>query len=271
MYPLLLASKQDICAMNMASYIVKQFGMQSINDILLKCDYFDLLTIDENALEVNDLHRYIDEDVYSCYIFLSRHRSESNKPTLTCHSTGNFADPLGGNAHELAFTYPSLQKTFMLKLWANRSRVMNNGYDIVIEATHHGPTSLPKPVLFIEIGSTEKQWSDINAIATVCDSLLTAIIDFKEFKKVAIALGGTHYPDKFTSMLVDSDIALASVASKHNLVHIDEDMLKQMVDKSIEKVRYILLDWKGLGKEKDRIVKLVNDFGYEHGLEVIKV
>ncbi len=281
MYPLLIASKQDTCAMNMASYIIRQCGMQSVyNDgknELLRCQYFDLLTIDGNALEMDDIHRYIstyEEEMvtYTCYIFLSKHRSESSKPTLTCHSTGNFDGVVGGgNAYELAFTYPSLQKCYMLKLWSNRGKVIEHGYDIVIEATHHGPTSLPKPVLFIEIGSSERQWNDINAISTVCESLLATVIDFKQFNKVAIALGGTHYPDKFTNMLIESDIALASVASKYNLMHIDKDMLKQMIDKSIEKVKYIILDWKGLGKEKDRLIRLVNDFSYEYGLEVIKV
>ena len=44
-------------------------------------------------------------------------------------------------------------------------------------------------------------------------------------------------------------------------------MLNQMIAKSIEKVTYIIVDWKGLGKEKDRIMKLVDNTG----LEVLRV
>jgi D-tyrosyl-tRNA(Tyr) deacylase len=44
-------------------------------------------------------------------------------------------------------------------------------------------------------------------------------------------------------------------------------MLNQMIAKSIEKVRYIIVDWKGLGKEKNRIMTLVENTG----LEVLKV
>lgn len=203
-----------------------------------------------------------------CYIFLSRHRSNSNKPTLTCHSTGNFSHAvMGGNARELAYTYPSLQKCYMLNLYSNRGKVPN--YDIVIEATHHGPTSLAKPVLFIEIGSSKREWGDVDAVSVTCESLLSSIVNFKEYdRKVGIALGGTHYPEKFTNLLIDSDIALASVASKHNLKHIDEYMMRQMIAKSIEPVRYIILDWKGLGSEKDRIVNLTNSI---EGMEVIRV
>jgi hypothetical protein len=34
-------------------------------------------------------------------------------------------------------------------------------------------------------------------------------------------------------------------------------MLKQMVEKNVEKVTHIVLDNKGLGREKDRILKIV--------------
>jgi D-aminoacyl-tRNA deacylase len=249
--------------------------MKSIDssDSFFRYHYFDLLFIDGSALDISDISTYIhDSKGYSCYIFLSRHKSSSGRPTLTCHTTGNFNDDtLGGRARELAYTYPSLQKCYMLKLWANRGRVIGNGYDIVIEATHHGPTALDKPVLFIEIGSSEKQWNDMDAISTVYTALISTIIDFKEFKSIGIALGGTHYPDKFTQLLIDSDIALASVASKYNLEYVDEHMLRQMIDKSVEEVNHIVLDWKGLGKEKERLLDVIDTVSDEYDLEVIKV
>ncbi len=292
MYPLLVASRDDICAMNMVSYLITQCNMREVyadaaeNCTIYSCPYFTLMLIDGSALEAEWIDQWLNErrkgsyksndhstdgieriDA-SCYIFLSKHRSESSRPTLTCHSTGNFSDAvMGGNARELAYTYPSLQKCYMLNLYANRGKVPN--YDIVIEATHHGPTSLARPVLFIEIGSSEREWNDMNAISVVCESLLSTILDFKEYsRKVGIALGGTHYPEKFTNLLIDSDVALASVASKHNLKHLDEYMLRQMIAKSIEPVKYILLDWKGLGSEKDRMVELANSV---EGIEVVKV
>ncbi|MEM1941380.1 MAG: D-aminoacyl-tRNA deacylase [Candidatus Nitrosocaldus sp.] len=289
MYPLLIASRDDICAMNMASYLIAQCNMEEVyhdennSRKIYSCPYFALMLIGGSVLEAEWIDQWLSSskkhdndgttatvtiDDADCYVFLSRHRSESNKPTLTSHSTGNFSHAaMGGNARELAYTYPSLQKCYMLNLYSNRGKVPN--YDIVIEATHHGPTSLAKPVLFIEIGSSEKEWSDMDAVSVTCHSLLASIVNFKEYsKKVGVALGGTHYPEKFTNLLIDSDIALASVASKHNLKHIDESMLRQMMAKSIEPVRYIILDWKGLGGEKDRIVNLVSSV---EGVEVIKV
>jgi D-aminoacyl-tRNA deacylase len=205
-----------------------------------------------NLENLDDL--YPDADVF---IFLSKHKSDSGIPTLTCHCTGNFAEDnaYGGRPRELAISYPSLQKGYLKAITAAWQKVPQ--YDITIEATHHGPTSLNKPVLFVELGSSEKQWIDNNAAAVICDTLLEMLdkdIDYCD--KVGIALGGTHYPTKFNKLLLESKFGLAAVASKHNLQAVDDKILNQMAEKSIEEVTYIILDSKGLGSQKDRIMKI---------------
>jgi D-aminoacyl-tRNA deacylase len=198
------------------------------------------------------------------FIFLSKHRSHSSIPTLTCHSTGNFSadNSYGGNPRQIAISYPSLQKGYLKAITAVKHKVPE--YEIVMEATHHGPTSLNKPVLFIELGSSEKQWADENAAAVICDALLDILQNgFERCKKVGIGLGGTHYPKKFNTLLVESKFGLAAVASKYNLEAIDNAMLGQMIEKSVEKVTYIVLDSKGLGRDKDRILKLTEETSLE--------
>jgi D-aminoacyl-tRNA deacylase len=141
-------------------------------------------------------------------------------------------------------------------------------YDVIIEATHHGPTSLKKPVLFVELGSSEKQWDDSNAAAVMCDTLLGMLDNgIERCGKVGIALGGTHYPSKFNKLLIESEFGLAAIASKHNLKMIDGQMMNQMIEKSVEKVTHIVVDSKGLGSQKDRIMKMAE----ETGLEIHKV
>jgi D-aminoacyl-tRNA deacylase len=178
---------------------------------------------------------------------------------LTCHFTGNFdANRFGGNPRELGMCYPYLQKQYIKEISANRFLVPS--YEIVIEATHHGPTSLKKPSLFIEIGSTEKQWADKNAASVVCDSLMYVLHKINansRCKDVGIALGGTHYPTKFNQLLLNSQFGLAAVAARHNLFSVYESMINQMISKSIEKVEYAIVDRKGLGKEKIRILELI--------------
>ena len=105
----------------------------------------------------------------------------------------------------------------------------------------------------------------------VCDSLISLVTRKKNTnthcKSVGIALGGTHYPAKFNQLLLESDFGLAAVAAKHNLTTIDESMMQQMISKSVEKVTHAIVDRKGLGKEKQRILQLVA----EKDLELLEV
>ncbi|MFY3741343.1 MAG: D-aminoacyl-tRNA deacylase [Candidatus Nitrosomirales archaeon] len=266
MPPLLVASKIDPAGYGMANCLIETHSLHRTNHEfeVYTNSTIDLLLVDQEALTLDWL-----DDRFSpeYYVFLSRHRSESGIPTLTCHTTGNFSDvnEMGGRPKELAYTYPSLQKHYMQTLWNQRAGIPD--YQLVIEATHHGPTALGKPALFVEIGSSEKQWVDKNAISVVCDAIIKTINGLKKYSKIGIGLGGTHYPSKFNELLVDSDFAVASVASKHSLPYVDRSMLDQMISKSIEDVKYVFMDWKGLGKEKDRLNYIVKELG----LEVVKL
>jgi len=219
-------------------------------NIQLHIFFGDLLTLEN----IDNLYSRAD-----VFIFLSKHKSHSSIPTLTCHFTGNFSadNSYGGNPRQIAISYPSLQKGYLKAITAAARKKVPE-YEVIIEATHHGPTSLNKPVLFVELGSSEKQWADENGAAVICDTLLDILHKgFERCQKVGIALGGTHYPKKFNKLLLESKFGLAAVASKHNLEAIDDAMLNQMVEKSVEKVTHIVLDNKGLGREKDRILKIV--------------
>jgi D-aminoacyl-tRNA deacylase len=248
------------------------------NEVVRKnSDYFESFTYENIKLHVSHnsslLHLDNLDTIYpdsEAFIFLSRHSSGSGIPTLTCHFTGNFSESntYGGKPRQLGISYPYLQKQYIKGISANRSSVTD--YEIIIEATHHGPTSLKKPSFFVEIGSTEKQWADRQAASVVCDNLiciLTRKIEKSRCKCVGIALGGTHYPKKFNQLLLQSEFGLAAVAARHNLTSIDESMIDQMVSKSIEKVTYGIVDLKGLGKEKNRILELIQ----KKNLRLLKV
>ena len=83
-------------------------------------------------------------------------------------------------------------------------------------------------------------------------------MNIKELE-IAIGLGGNHYPQKFNNLILTSNVAFASIASKHNLRFINNEMLEQMRNRSIEKVTSIYIDKKGLGNEKDRILSLLSN------------
>ena len=220
----------------------------------------NLVVTDEELIHLKNVEK--SEFQNSVLIFLSKHASKSKIPALTSHFTGNFSidNSLGGAPFEIGVAYPSFQKVFMKNLYSMKNSLPK--YDLTIEASHHGPTSSSNPILFIEIGSSEEEWSNKKTAKLVCECLIQTIQNVSEKAKVeeseiAIGLGGNHYPQKFNNLILTSNIAFASIASKHNLRFICNEMLEQMKGKSIEKVTSIYIDKKGMGSEKDRILSLL--------------
>ena len=262
----LVTSNQDLAGKTISQYLIRSAGFESPSTadpygesyLSTRHRNMQLYVFYGNLLTFENISRLIPQaDVF---IFLSKHKSDSSIPTLTCHFTGNFSadNSHGGYPRQIAITYPSLLKGYLKAMTAAKQKVP--GYEVIIEATHHGPTSIDKPVLFIELGSSEKQWKDANAAAVMCETLLMVLDNgFERCDKVGIALGGTHYPQKFNRLLLESNFGLAAVASKHNLEAIDREMLDQMAEKSTEKVTHVVLDSKGLGRRKDMILKILSD------------
>ncbi len=266
---LLVTSTKDQASTNIARGLVANHGFESTKIILLGNPVLQrgsllLATIDTELVNPPDLDTYFNP---AAYVFLSRHRAESGIPSLTVHTTGNFTNEeyLGGRPREIGWINPDLQKNYMIAL--SRRRKQLEGYQISIEATHHGPTSLRKPVLFVELGSSEKNWGDEHAGKMIGDAVIETLEDRKAWEKVAIAFGGTHYPEKLNKLLVDSEFALSAVVAKYYLDGIDDAMFGQIIQKTTKFPRYAAMDWKGMGKHKERIMELVTRFA----LEVIKL
>ena len=119
---------------------------------------------------------------------------------------------LGARPREVGAIDPDLQKNYLIALNERKSQL--EGYEITIEATHHGPTSLRRPVLFVELGSTEKQWGDAHAAEVIADALMASLASGKKWDKVALAFGGTHYPQKFNKVLLEGEYALSAVVDE---------------------------------------------------------
>ncbi|SRR5579885_3417974 len=257
---LLVAYSSDPAGYNMASYIAQD--MEKHDDVLYKGKRFDLAMISTPAISADWLE---EKYSYDGYVFLSKHASESGTLALTCHSTGNFSDAqFGGFSRQVAIPHPHLQKSYMKHLWSNRDDYTK--FEITIEATHHGPTALNKPALFIEIGTTQKEWSD----KELCESIAKIVVgEFNhepERHKVAVCFGGTHYPEKFNKELIEGEFALGTVMPKHALDNLDETLFSHILDRNKE-AKYALVDWRGLGQNKKKIVSLVQNTD----LEMVKV
>jgi D-aminoacyl-tRNA deacylase len=265
----LVASSRNMASMTIASALTRKHGFESTgitfgSSPLYQSGSVILATMDSEIIEPPDLDAYFRP---KAYIFLSTHVSESGIPSLTVHTTGNFTDKevLGARPREVGAIDPDLQKNYLIALNERRSQL--EGYEITIEATHHGPTSLRRPVLFVELGSTEKQWGDEHAADVIADALMASLASENRWDKVALAFGGTHYPQKFNKALLEGDYALSAVVAKHYLEWIDGEMFGQLIQRTSKFPRSVMVDWKGAGPHREKIILLSKQFA----LEVIRV
>jgi D-aminoacyl-tRNA deacylase len=265
----LVASSVNTASMTMASALIKRHKFQSTGIRFESHDLYQagsiiLATMDSEIIYPPDLDSFFRPQAY---IFLSTHRAESGIPSLTVHTTGNFTDKavLGAGPRQVGVVDPDLQKNYLIALNGLSSRLA--GYEITIEATHHGPTSLKRPVLFVELGSTEKQWGDSHAAEVISDALMSSLASGRRWDKVALAFGGTHYPEKFNKALLEGEYALSAVVAKHYLEWIDAEMFGQLIQKTSRFPRYVLVDWKGAGPHREKIILLSKQFA----LEVVRV
>ncbi|HMK32273.1 MAG TPA: D-aminoacyl-tRNA deacylase [Nitrosopumilaceae archaeon] len=256
---LLVAYQLDPAGSNLAAHISQ--SMKQDGEIYRGKNY-DLVTIPTPTISADWLE---EEYHYDGFVFLSKHASETGTLALTCHSTGNFSEALfGGKPRQVAIPHPHLQKSYMQALWEKRKDFVQ--FEITIEATHHGPTALNKPTLFIEVGTTEKQWND----KELCSSVATIIEDVMSMTPnshdIAICFGGTHYPEKFTKEIIEGQYALGTVIPKHALDYVDKELFSHILERNKE-ANCALVDWSGLGKNKQKIVDLI----MTTNLEMIRV
>ena len=256
---LLVAFKNDPAGHNMAKFISQT--MEKEGDVY-RGNNFDLIEIDSPTISADWLDEKYD---YDGFIFLSKHAAESGTLALTCHSTGNFSEAkFGGNQKELAIPYHNFQKKYMQKLWEHHESFSD--FQITIEATHHGPTHLKKPSIFVEIGTTELQWNDETLCSSVAQLVMETLHNPCDSYPFAICFGGTHYSKKFTKELLFGKYALGTVIPKHALEFLNLTLFEHLITQN-DGAEVALLDWKSLGKYKQTLI----DFLSTTKLEIIKI
>ncbi len=256
---LLIAYQDDPAGHNIAKFLSKEMNQE---DNIFRGKFYDLIIISTPAISADWLEEKYD---YDGFVFLSKHAAESGVLALTCHCTGNFSEAkFGGNERQVAVPHPHLQKAYLQTLKKNQSQFSE--FQITIEATHHGPTALTKPSIFIEIGTSEKQWNDVSLCNSVASLVHQVISQPIQENPVAICFGGTHYPSKFTNELLEGKYALGTIIPKHALDYLDEKLFSHILAQN-NMAQTALLDWNGLGSNKQKVL----DFLESTDLEVIKL
>lgn len=151
-------------------------------------------------------------------VFASKHAGETG-PLLTAHHTGNLgpADH-GGDPNALARACPAAHAAVLAAL----DRHAPADYDVGMEATHHGPTDVGAPSMFVEIGSGPDQWRDPAAASAVAAAIL-AIRDAPadrapepvagdQRRRHVVGIGGGHYARRFERLVTETEWAVGHVA-----------------------------------------------------------
>ena len=263
MVVLIVASKKDAAAQNIARHLVAAKNLQVVDsdrvlfrdgDVYLK--HVDTDGIYTDALDVD----FIPDAV----IFVSRHRSESNEPALTVHWTGNVTGraDFGGNPKSLSPTDPPRLRSALLAL-DNARETRKLSYAVTLEATHHGPTELGVPTLFVELGSTEKEWSDQDAAAAAAEAAWEAATK-PAAGKLAVGFGGGHYCNKQGNAIRNDGYAFSHIFSKYFFEDYDADVVRMAYNRTKGTCKTAVIDWKGIrGSERAKLLETLKEMGTE--------
>jgi D-aminoacyl-tRNA deacylase len=199
---------------------------------------YEFTEVDGRLIHAGGIDKKTDADLV---IFISRHYSANPVPVLTVHITGNFREAeLGGTSRMLAPAATAMMQATLRSL----ARYCPEGYRVSYEVTHHGPTDLDLPSFFVEIGSTEKEWTDPVAGLAVARSVLSAV---PQDPVPLIGFGGTHYATRETEIALTSRGAFGHIAHTREVATLDEAMVTAMMEKSRAVAAYI--DRKALIRE----------------------
>jgi D-aminoacyl-tRNA deacylase len=260
---LIVTSRQDIAGTNIYNELAGNAGFEKDGEFEGKAIYKKggiwLIATKKNQTLANHLDAFFDPEYY---VFASRHRSESGEKTLTVHTPGNLTDKamIGGRPKELAFCNANAMKVALIELRKARDE-MKLDYKVSLEATHHGPSELKKPVLFVEVGSSEEEWNDANAVKAVARAALKAAENDKIFEK-AVGVGGNHYAPIHTKAMLDSKIAIGHIIPSYAINELEREVFIQAIEKTYASFGF--LDWKGMRKgQRDKMLKFSSELNLE--------
>jgi D-aminoacyl-tRNA deacylase len=166
----------------------------------------------------DDLHLHLDNadtvfcdcdstDTLDLLVFASRHAGETG-PLLSAHVTGNFGPAeYGGHDHSLATAAPNAQAKALEALAEHAPEE----YAVGMEGTHHGPTEIETPSLFVELGSDEPQWNDTDGARAVAQAILALRRVDYDIERTLVGFGGGHYVPRFERVVRETDWTVGHV------------------------------------------------------------
>jgi D-aminoacyl-tRNA deacylase len=263
---LFIASTKDTAGMNIAKQLIEHYNFEKLSQSFHKNPVYSktfqnketkLLFINTEIVETQFLGDLFTPNLL---VFLSRHSSAKGIPTLSVHTPGNLAEAkFGGTPRKVSISPAAAMKNALLEM-AKLADERGLNYEVSYECTHHGP-SLDVPAMFAELGSSPKQWKDSKAAEVVAHAAVAAVSECSNCS-VALGIGGPHYNKKFTKLALTTQIAFGHIIPKYALSEVDAEIIKQCVERTLEPLDSVVLDWKGIkGEHKSKVVAALQTLG----------
>ncbi len=257
----LVYSSIEPASKNMGEYLISKHGFDERSPAVFENGGMRIYRIDTQVVDYSE----IEKEALEIVCFLSRHSSAEGVLALTVHAMGNWNNEnrLGGEPKRLSVAAPMAMRCALLELMKIEG-TMQKTY----EATHHGPL-IDTPSFFIELGGNDEIRQDKIVAGQVADAAYNALTAPKEYDKVVIGIGGTHYPSKFTKLAVEKGYAFSHIMPKYAMYNKDEtdnfDMLEQAVERSSEPPSLAVIEWKGINaRARESVVKALGIIGIDY-------
>lgn len=263
---LIVASTEDVAGMNIAQQLINHHEFEKVEETFHQNPVYTkkvqnrdvkLVFVNEEIVNTQFITKFFSPQLL---VFISKHRSVSGLPTLSVHTPGNLADAeLGGIRRTVSISPASAMRDALLEM-AKAKEEMGLKYDVSYECTHHGP-SLDVPTMFVELGSSLKQWKNQKAAEAVAKAAMAAVTKQSKYP-TALGIGGPHYNAKFTRIALTTPTAFGHIIPKYAVSRVDIEMVRQCVERTSEKVKSVILDWKGIkGADKEGLITILDTVG----------
>jgi len=226
----ILISREDEASVHVGEHLLDIADWQEREDTTLPDAEGGATVYEREGIQLREfdgLHLHLDRpaaafDGVDLLAVASKHSGETG-PLLTAHHTGNFgpADH-GGADNTLAAACPNAHSRVLDALAAYAPE----SYEVGMECTHHGPTDVGAPSMFVEVGSSESEWADPDAARAVARAILDlrGVSPHREpedggdwRRRQFVGAGGGHYVPRFERVVRETGWAVGHIAADWGL------------------------------------------------------
>ncbi|RZN42137.1 MAG: D-tyrosyl-tRNA(Tyr) deacylase [Methanosarcinales archaeon] len=267
----ILCSAADQASMNIKENLIALHDWVH-DDEIYESDWCRIVTVEKLHIFCDHIDSELEKRGLptDMIIFASKHKSDNGQRLFSAHFTGNVGDAkFGGNPRELAPAAPQALKSFLKSV---RDLAADTEYEVSMESTHHGPTALSVPSIYVEIGSGETEWLDRDAGRIVASVILDLCVNMSagtdipreqgSAAPVAVGFGGGHYAPRQTKLIFETGITFGHNFPKYQLDSLDDGLIREALLKS--SADFVYFDRKSMNAaQRNRISAVINDLGYK--------